>query len=449
MAFSIKGLFKKAFGNTAVYSYFRSAVAVFGTSNPTANIRDGYLNNGDCYAIVRRIAKTAATIPIYAYKVKNKQKFKEYQNHLNAKDYSPQWLVKSLILKNEAVEQLPTQHKMQQLIDSPNPLYDKTEFTEGFYTFRLLTGNTYVYTPKVEAGIDAGKVIEMWLLPTNYTQPKVIADQFPRILGGYKFNLVGVVDLSKEEVMHSRYFNPSYGYMGEELVGISPISAGAKIIQRSSDETDFSVGAFQNAGISGIVTNESIENATSDSLGRMKSDFYNEASGTRNARKLLFQAGKINYVQIGLSPVDMDLLNSEVRTFKRLCNLYGVSDVLFNNSDASTESNVKQMIKQLYTNAALPEVYAYRDMLNKHVAPQFNTNGENYYYDCDLTGITELQEDMQKMAEVFNKLPVMIPNVVFDMMGMGKIESEEANKVYIKNGYTPIDELNLNIPNID
>ncbi len=450
MAFSIKNFFRKATTQTQLaYSYIKSAIAVYGSGNPTSNIRDGYVTNSDCYSIVRRIAKTAANIPIYAYKVKNANKLKDYQTHLAIKDYSTRWQIKAAMLKNEAIEQLPLSHKLNQIIYSPNKLYDKSEFIEGFYTMRLLTGNAYIYAPIVDFGVDAGKPTELWILPTNYVQPKVVASTFPRELQSYQFTLVGVVDLSKDEVFHSRYFNPQYGYMGEELVGLSPITAGVKILQRSSDEVDYSVASFQNSGISGIVTNESIDNGvTSETLGKLKSDFYNEAQGTKNARKLLFQAGKINYIQIGLSPVDMELLKSEVQTFKRLCNLYGVSDVLFNNGDASTESNVKEMIKQLYTNAALPEVNAFVELLNRNVATKFNTNSEQYFYDYDLSGIVELQSDMKDMADVFSKLPVFIPNVVFDMMGLGKVDTEEANKVYIKSGYTPLDELSIDVPNL-
>lgn len=452
MDFSLKSLVAKFFGNNKptqqVMSSIKTAIAVYGTGNATANIRDGYANNADNYAIVRRIAKTAAMIPIYAYRIKDKQKLKEYDLHLKSNGFTAQWLIKAQTLKRQAIEQLPDNHPMQMIIDKPNPLYDKTEFTEGFYIFRLLTGNTYLYTPRLDFGKDAGKVTEMWLMPSNYVQPKVAAATFPREIEGYQFTLCGVEQLSKDEVLHSRYFNPVYGYMGEELVGLSPLTAGLKILTRSNDEVDYSVAAFQNSGISGIVTNESVSDASPETLGQLKKDFYNEASGTKNARKLLFQAGKINYVQIGLSPVDMDLLESEKLTFKKLCNLYGVSDILFNVNDSSTESNVKEMIRQLYTNAALPEVYAYRDLLNKGIAPQFNTNNEQYFYDCDLTAITELQQDMVKMAEVLNKMPVMIPNVAFEMMGLSTSEDEAASKIYIKNDYTPLEDLSINVPNL-
>lgn len=258
--------------------------------------------------------------------------------------------------------------------------------------------------------------------------------------------LGGSIDFEFEEVLHSRYFNPDFDLNGSELVGLSPLRAAAKVLQRSDDETDYSVAAFQNSGISGIVSNEALSPDASNvqEIGQMKSAFYAEATGKANARKLMFTAGKINYTQIGLSPVDMNLIESEKMTFKALCNVYGVSTVLFNDGQSSTESNVKEMVKQLYTNAALPEVYAFRDAVNNQIVPKFNTDKVKYYVDCDLSEITVLQEDMKAMADTFNALPIMIPNFILETMGYGRQDDPSMDKVYIKNGYTPIDELSIN-----
>lgn len=416
--------------------------AVYNNVNQRLQVRDGYLDNSDVYSIVRRIAKTAATVPIQVYKVVDKKAFKEYQRLTEQKNYSPQHQLKRHIVKAKAIQPVEDDNELQKLIDNPNPVYDKTEFLEGVYIFRLLTGNSYVYAPSLDLGVNKGKPYELWLLPSQYTQP-IVTNTIPKEITGYQLNIAEIVPFTKEEVIHSRYFNPNYTWDGQELIGLSPLQAGRKILQRSSDETDYSVAAFQNAGISGIVSNENATELKTETAGKLKSDFYSEASGKSNARKLLFTAGKINYTAIGLGPVDMDIINSEVRTFKRLCNVYGVSDVLFNNSDASTESNVQEMIKQLYTNAVLPEVMAYVAALNNTIVKKFNTNGATYFVDCDISEITVLQEDMKRLAEVFNSLPIMVPNYILEATGFGKQEDPLLDKVYIKQGYTPIDEMGL------
>jgi HK97 family phage portal protein len=421
-------------------------IAVYNSTDQQKLLESGYLNNAQAYSIIRKIAKTAATIPFNVYTVKNQKAFKEYKNLQKQKDASPQHLMKLYAKKEQAFELVEDENNpIQKLLENPNPIYDKSEFREGFYTFRLTTGNAYIYQNLLEFGADKNKPSELWLLPSQYVSP-LITTTFPRSITGYKLQLGELYEFGFDEVLHSRYFNPEFDSNGKELIGLSPLRAAAKTLQRSDDETNYSVSAFQNSGISGIVSNESIspDETNIEAAGQMKSAFYSEATGVKNAKKLLFTLGKINYTPIGLSPVDMNLIESGKMTFKTLCNIFGVSTVLFNDGQSSTESNVKEMVKQLYLNAALPEAYAFRDAFNNQICPKFNDGNKKYYVDCDLTEITALQEDMKAMAETFSALPIMIPNFILETMGYGKQDNPDMDKVYIKNGYTPIDELSIN-----
>jgi HK97 family phage portal protein len=411
-------------------------VAVYGNGEPLENINKGYLSSADVYSIVRRIAKTANTIPVLVYKVKDKSALKKYLRLKSLKDYSTQHQLKMMRVKERAFDLVEQESDpLVRLLDNPNPIYAKSEFMEGFFTFRLLTGNSYILKDDLEFGVDAGKTQNLWLMPSQFTNP-IITNTFPHEITGYQLIMGSLINISKDNVLHSRYFNPEFTTYGNELIGLSPLKAAHKVLQRNADEIDYSTAAFQNSGISGIVSNENVTDMRSETAGALKKDFYTEGSGTHNAKKLLFTAGKIAYTQIGLSPVDMQVLESEVRTFKRLCNIYGVSDVLFNNGEASTESNVKEMIKQMYTNAALPEVYAWCDLINKYVAPSFG----NYFVDVDLSEITVLQDDLKAMSEVFATLPVMVPNHILEAFSFGKIEDEMMDRPFIKSGYQMLDD---------
>jgi HK97 family phage portal protein len=424
----------------ATQSTMIGGLPVYSNYDTLSNIYNGYVTSDDVYSIVRRIARTAAMVPLCVYKVKDENAMKEYEFASKQTNYSTQDMLRKEVLKLKALEKVTPSNPLQKLLDNPNPVYSKTEFNEGAYTFRLITGNTYIHTPLLELGVNAGRPLEMWLLPSQFMSLQV-SDTWPRKVLYYRLQIADLMTFPIEDVIHLRYFNPLFNFVGQELIGMSPLRAGAKILDRQQAETDYSVNAFQNSGISGIISNESFADASTESLGKMKADFYNEATGTGNARKLLFTLGKMNYTAIGLGPVDMDVLNSEIRTFKKLCNLYGVSDILFNNDSSSTESNVKEMIKQMYTNAALPEVYAYRDALNMSLTPKFNTKGEKYFIDCDITSIPELQDDMKDMANIFSSLPIMIPNIIAKAYGWGEINEEGMDKVYVKNGYTQLDDM--------
>ena len=413
---------------------------VYSPINSLRNINE-YCTSEDVYAIVSRIAKTAAMVPLKNYVIKNQKAFDEYLNFIQQKTYNTQNLLKGQFLKTKALEYAGDNNDLQRLLDNPNPQYSKVEYLEGSYTFRLLTGNNYEHAPLLEFGVNAGRPNELWLMPPQWTSIQV-SDTWPRMITAYKLQIAGLITLSVEEVIHTRKFNPRFTYVGNELIGMSPLEAGAKTLDRGEAETDYSVNAFQNSGISGIVGNETLrmDEIEQGALGKMKTDFYNESAGVNNARKLLFMAGKINYTNIGLSPVDMDVLASEIRTFKKLCNLYGVSDMLFNNDGIGNGIGGKTDIvfKDLYTNAAFPEVDAKRDAYNSFLVPKFNTAKEKYFIDKDITAITELQDDMKDMASVLSTSPVMNPRFVAEAFGWDTTNIQDA--WFVKQGYQTIED---------
>lgn len=418
------------------FQWVGTGLPVYGAADTMANINNGYVSSEDVYSIVRRIARTAAMIPFKVYAIKNQDALKVYEAATRQKNYSTQSLLRKQFLKTKALEEVSTDNPLQKLLDNPNPLYPRTEYNEGCYTFRLLTGNAYEYMPLLEFGVNAGRPTELWIMPSQFTSIRV-NNEWPRSILGYVLQIVKKIDIRPEEVIHTRYFNPQYSWGGNELIGFSPLTAGSRVLTRQEAETDYSVNAFQNSGISGIVSNEDLrsDEIEAGALGKMKTDFYNEAAGTNNARKLLFTAGKINYQAIGLSPVDMQVLKSEIQTFKKLCNLFGVSDMLFNNDGIGNGIGGKTDIvyKDLYTNACLPEVYAKRDSYNSRLVPLFNTAKEKYFIDCDITGIAELQDDMKDMANVFSTNPTMNPYIIAEAFGWDT--TNIPNEWFVKSGY--------------
>lgn len=401
-----------------------------------------YLTLDDIYAIVHKIAKTAAMIPLRVYEVKDDKAMKAYQNAMQVKSYTTQDIIKKQFLKTKALVEVKEDNQLQVLIDKPNDIYAKTEFYEGAYTFKLMTGNTYLYTPKYEAGLDRGKPYEMWILPSQYTSP-VITQQFPHSITKYDFRLFGAKDIPVDEVLHLRYFNPNFTIDGNELIGLSPLQVLHRAAEVAEGETKYMFRGFENSGAQGIVNFEGLEESETTKLGAMKADFYRDSSGSGNARKSLFHAGKTTFTQIGLGPVDMKVIESRKVTFKRFCNVFGVSDRLFNNDATGSEISAKLMMKELFTNAALPEVHSLRDVINQRITPLYNNNGKTYFVDCDITGITELQEDMELMAKIYSSLPIMQPNMILEAFNYGKLDDPLMDKYYIKSGYQPIDDLNM------
>jgi hypothetical protein len=142
-------------------------------------------------------------------------------------------------------------------------------------------------------------------------------------------------------------------------------------------------------------------------------------------------------LQTGLKLADMELLAIGKVDFKRVCNVYKVSDVLFNSDVAATESNVNEMIKQMYTNACLPMIYSLRDILTKELARGFDR-----FIDVDLSNITELQDDLKQMADILAALPVTpTGNEMRELFRYERVEDANMDKPLVKQGYSFLEDI--------
>src|SRR6056297_3609083 len=90
-------------------------------------VKEGYEGNIDVYAIVTKIASKFAGVPGRLYDVSGEEK-KEI-----------------------------TKHPFLDLMNKPNHYQSGYEFKMLWELFRLITGNSIVYVPRIEGGNNAGK----------------------------------------------------------------------------------------------------------------------------------------------------------------------------------------------------------------------------------------------------------------------------------------------------
>ena len=181
---------------------------------------------------------------------------------------------------------------------------------------------------------------------------------------------------------------------------------------------------------------------TPEALGNMKDDVLRElgsafqGDSNINANKLGFLAGKWNYLKIFIDPANMQLLEQQKFTFKRLCNAYGVSANLFNNDDGNKYDNYELCIKELHTNAALPLVSGLCDDFNMGLAPAYGSNVVGF----DISDIPELSENSDHIVKRFNDAPGFKPNDLRDALGYGRdIWALMVRVFFMKQGYVSLE----------
>jgi len=425
-------------------TYVPSIAPIYPSMGQTEAIKEGYCSNADVYSIVSRKAQMASVIPFYEYEVRGKegQKYlKKYRQLMSGEDLTMEGIYKASIYKTKALEQVADDSDLNKLLYSPNEDEGAQEMFERAYGFLELTGNAYLYKERVPEGSDQGKVLWLCTQPSNYM--KIIPNgQFPLGVGGYIMTLYGQIGIEKDDIIHVKYFNPDYDVNGSQLYGLAPLYAARKTFERSNSEEDSAVAQFQHGGPAGIVSNESIDmtEAGVDQIGLLKERWDAEMQGNRNRGKVLFGAGKIDYKQTGLSPADLQLLESAQFTFRKLCRVFKMPSALFNDNEYSTQNNQQEFKKDAYVDGVLPMVIKMRDALNRSLLPDFNKKGLTYI-DADFTNISALQQDMKTLSEWLNNSPEITPNERREMKMFQRLPYPYMDKPWIQKGYDTMENI--------
>lgn len=404
--------------------------------------KDRFLTNGDVYAVISKIANTCARLPMYTYLVKPDAEQKQL-NRLNSLrsghyiDGAAAFAIKSLQIK--ALEAVPETDPVEYLLNNPNPFQSRTEFLENIYHWRVKEGEFFIYKNRLGMGANGGKVKELYVLNPRWIGIKA-TNTFPKDITGYTYQIPGTgitMDIAEEDMIHGKTFNPE-----DELRGLSPLRPGSRNIERGEKAENISVQQLQNGGIAGIAYNEEIgaDEVGQPELDKIREAYESYATNPNNKGKLFWTAGKVGFTPTGSTLTDLAVLDGEKYSFKKFCNLFGISDILFNSDTASTESNVQQKQKELYTVVCLPVAYSVARKLTVDLCSEFKDKVR--VEDIDLSGIAELQEDMQKTAAALSAMPfTLTPNECRELWNYERIEGLYMDEVFVKSGYEPMSNI--------
>ncbi|ACU61342.1 phage portal protein [Chitinophaga pinensis] len=414
-------------------------------------VQKGYCDNTDIFSIVSRKARMAAGIPFYVYKVKKegKKAFREYKALMSGEKMTMESLAMANVLKIKAMEEVEDTNGISQLLQRPNKDQSQTEFLEQVYGFLEITGNSYIWKEKLSMGANEGKPISMHSVASQYMT--VVPDgTFPVSVLGYMYFLWGEMGLQKSEIIHMKYPNYDYQPDGSHLMGLSPLQAGHKTMARSDSEEDSATAQFQHGGPAGMFYNESMAPTEQNMslVGGLKKKWEAETWGNKNRGKILFSPGKVGYVQAGLSPVDLQILESGKWTFHRLCNLWHMPAAIFNETEHATMSNMEQFYKAAYTDGVIPLVIKLRDALNASLLPDFGDPGE-YFIDADFSNIPVLQQDMKTLTEWMTNSWWITPNEKREAQKFGRLPDPNMDKVWMPTGLDMMDNMSATPDQID
>jgi len=412
-------------------------------------VDDGYVANDIVYSIIKLITDKAKIAPFHVYKVVDEKAAKKYKSLAAQKDIN---LKELETLHKKAYELYTGDQRLNELLKYPNEEDCWSDLVEQWCGFKLITGNSFIYGKLIEAGNNQGKPFELFALPSQYMAIIANINVFPPTRAGYQLYYGQMWSFDTKEILHDKYFNPQWGVTGGQLYGQSPLRAAAKNLTRSNEAKTAAVASFQNGGPAGVLfmNDERFDPTSGQAQAQALKTAVSQKGGSANFNSIAVSGYKVDWKQIGLSPVELNIIESEKWDLKALCNIYGVPSQLLNDSDSKTYNNQREGEKALTLRCAIPLLNSLTENLNRKLHTDWGYKGTNLYVDYDLSVYGELEANKAEQTAWLNTAWWISPKQKLDIMNIevpDYIPTEELEKLYIPTGLQTIDQFQpLNIP---
>lgn len=269
-----------------------------------------------------------------------------------------------------------------ELLKKPNLTQNEQEFRSEIDTQLLASGNAFV---RYRRGIGMGAELE------------VLKSQCVDIeVNGYNEITAYCYEINKreeripvEEIIHIKFANVVDFENEKQHYGFSPLEAAYKIVVASSEIFNAEASLFKNRGIAGILTNDSEVPMLAKDREEMQKDFDKEVGGSDKFNKVKISNQKLRYLQMGMSPTDLQLIDNQLNKLRFLCGVYGIDSKLLGDGANSTYNNVKEAQKNAYSDTYLPLDKKVNNALIRFLNKQYGTD---FKYKTDRSKIEALKE---------------------------------------------------------
>ena len=400
---NIEQLFVQNYENTAVWP----------STAEQDTFTDSYTGNGDVFTVINKIIEPASRVPIL---------------HVD-KDGEEKAISRTM-----------------DLISAPSPFMTLSDLIEQALGYYLIYGNMYLNALKPDGGLNMGKPVRLEFLPPPFTSIKVGGRLEP--ITGYEMEYAGsTLSFNVADVMHWKEFNPDWGD-NFGVYGMSRLKPLIKSITASDSAYQSMVSAFQNQGATGILTVLGVKDSdgklgqrstSKQQLAALKNQFRpgGEHVGDKARSKIIATAKSVEWVPIGMSPVDMQILQSLGVSRGSIADAYNVPNQLLSGSQDKTYNNYQEAARSLWTNAIQPNLDALLMRLSNWLLPQMGEDGKLV---ADYSGVDVLQKNKKELVEWMVRASAFTRNEIREATGYDMLPVQEMDHVYIPFGEVPIDD---------
>ena len=216
-----------------------------------------------------------------------------------------------------------------------------------------------------------------------------------------------------DEILHIKTSNVVQVAESSVYFGLSPLEAGWMVVKSSDEILSAEASIFKNRGIIGILTNETDTPMLTPERERLQKQFQDEVGGSDRFNTIKISNTKLKYIQTGMSPTDLKLLEGIMNKLRLLCSIYGMSSVLFNDTTNSTYNNVIEAEKASYNNVFIPLANKLDREISIWLSEKLNVLET---IKIDLTTIEVIKASTNEVSQALNNMsPLLANNVIANL----------------------------------
>lgn len=307
-------------------------------------------------------------------------------------------------------------HKLLDLLTRPGAQAGGASMFEAFYSYLVLAGNTYLEA----VGPDRGVPRELWTHRPD--RMKVIPGPFG-LPEAFEYEALGQrktwrVDplTGQGPILHIKEFHPV-----NDWYGLSRVEPGAYGVDRNNAAAAHNKALLDNgARPSGALVFKPVEladkskvTAPETAIKAAETELRARHGGPENAGRPMVLGGNVDWLDMGISPKDMDFGQGKDDAARDICAAFGVPHILVVKGEA-TYNNLAQAKLDLYEETVLPLVDRAVDALNAWLAPKF---GDGLRLAIDLDEIPALEPRRESKR-----------TTIISLLDKGVIDADEARE---------------------
>ena len=245
-------------------------------------------------------------------------------------------------------EQELLDHPILALLNRPNPQQSGVEYIRAKASYLMIAGNGY--EERVAVG---GQVRELYQLRPDRMKIVPSSRGIPSAYI-YQVNQQSVTfevdDAGNSDIRHLKLFNPLNDWYGQ-----SPIEAGAYAVDQHNLSMGWMQALLQNsARPSGALVTKGESELSDDNFNRLKAQIEEQYAGASNAGRPMLLEGGLDWRQMGLSPVDMALLQTKFSAARDVSLAFGVPPQLLGIPGDNTYSNFQEARLAFWEDTVIP-----------------------------------------------------------------------------------------------